>query len=60
MSVYQRITENNDIITVFWTDSLLEMILRKDNLDKAEDCSGCTYAKKFLIFWRAYTGLCYG
>lgn len=34
-SVYQRITENNDIITDFWTDNLLELILRKDNLNKA-------------------------
>ena len=33
-SVYQRITENNDIITDFWTDNLLELILRKDNLNK--------------------------
>lgn len=35
VSVYQRITENNDIITDFWTDNLLELILRKDNLNKA-------------------------
>ena len=35
VSVYQRITENNDIITNFWTDNLLELILRKDNLNKA-------------------------
>ena len=34
VSVYQRITENNDIITDFWTDNLLELILRKGNLDK--------------------------
>ena len=33
--VYQRITENNHIITDFWTDNLLELILRKDNLNKA-------------------------
>lgn len=33
--VYQRITENNDIITDFWTDNLLELILRTDNLNKA-------------------------
>ena len=32
---YQRIAENNDIITDFWTDNLLELILRKDNLNKA-------------------------
>ena len=32
---YQRITENNDIITDFWTDNLMELILRKDNLNKA-------------------------
>ena len=35
VSVYQRITENNDIITDFWRDNLLELILRKDNLNKA-------------------------
>ncbi|MEY8357369.1 group II intron reverse transcriptase/maturase [Lachnospiraceae bacterium 54-53] len=35
VSVYQRITENNDIITNFWTDNLLELILQKDNLNKA-------------------------
>jgi len=32
---YQRITENNDIITDFWTYNLLELILRRDNLNKA-------------------------
>lgn len=32
---YQRIAENDDIITEFWTDNLLELILRKDNLNKA-------------------------
>ncbi len=35
VSIYQRITENEDIITDFWTDNLLELILRKDNLHKA-------------------------
>ena len=41
VSVYQRITGsmelslNNHIITDFWTDNLLELILRKDNLNKA-------------------------
>ena len=35
VSVYQRITENNHIITDFWTDNLLELILRKENLNKA-------------------------
>ena len=35
VSVYRRITENNDIITDFWTDNLLELILRKENLNKA-------------------------
>ncbi|WP_330572048.1 hypothetical protein [Petralouisia muris] len=34
VSVYQRITENNDIIMDLWTDNLLEVILRKDNLNK--------------------------
>jgi RNA-directed DNA polymerase len=32
---YQRITENNDIITDFWMNNLMELILRKDNLNKA-------------------------
>ena len=32
---YQRIAENNHIITDFWTNSLLELNLRKDNLNKA-------------------------
>ena len=35
VSVYQRITENNDIITDFQTDNLMEQILHKDNLNKA-------------------------
>ena len=35
VSVYQRIAENNDIITNFWTDNLLELILRPENLNKA-------------------------
>ena len=32
---YQRITENNDIITNYWTNNLLDLILRKENLNKA-------------------------
>jgi RNA-directed DNA polymerase len=32
---YQRIAENNNIITDFWTDNLMGLILRKDNLNKA-------------------------
>lgn len=32
---YQRIAENNDIITDFWTNNLLELVLRRDNLNKA-------------------------
>ena len=32
---HQRIAENNDIITDFQTDSLMEQILHKDNLNKA-------------------------
>ena len=32
---YQRITENSDIITNYWTNNLLDLILRKDNLNKA-------------------------
>ena len=34
-SVYQRIAGGDDIITNFWTDNLLELIIRKDNLNKA-------------------------
>ncbi len=32
---HQRIAENNDIITDFWTNNLLDLILRKDNLNNA-------------------------
>ena len=32
---YQRITENNNIITDFQTDNLMEQILHRDNLNKA-------------------------
>jgi hypothetical protein len=32
---HQRITENNDIITGFWTNNLLELILRGENINKA-------------------------
>jgi Retron-type reverse transcriptase len=32
---YRRIAENNDIITEFWTNNLLELILRKHNLNQA-------------------------
>lgn len=32
---HQRIAENNDIITDFQTDNLMEQILHKDNLNKA-------------------------
>lgn len=35
VSAYQRITENNDIITDFQTDKLMEKILQVDNLNKA-------------------------
>ena len=34
-SAYQRITENNDIVTDFQTDGLMERILDKDNMNKA-------------------------
>ncbi len=34
-SAHLRITENNHIITDFWTNNLLELILRRDNLNKA-------------------------
>ena len=33
---YQRIAENNDIITDFWTNNLLELILRKDKQSISE------------------------
>ena len=32
---YGKITEKNGIITNYWTNNLLELILRKDNLNKA-------------------------
>ena len=35
VSAYQRIAENNDIITDFQMDNLMEQILHKDNLNKA-------------------------
>ena len=35
VSAHQRITENNDIITDFQADNLMEQILHKDNLNKA-------------------------
>ena len=35
VTAHQRITENNDIITDFQTDKLMEMILSNDNLNKA-------------------------
>ncbi|MCD8039071.1 MAG: group II intron reverse transcriptase/maturase [Lachnospiraceae bacterium] len=35
VSAHQRIAENNDIITDFWTNNLLELILRNDNLNNA-------------------------
>lgn len=35
VSAHQRIAENNNIITDFQTDNLMEQILHKDNLNKA-------------------------
>ena len=35
VSAHQRIVENNDIITDFQADNLMEQILHKDNLNKA-------------------------
>lgn len=35
VSAHSRITENNDIITDFQTDELLDVILQSDNLNKA-------------------------
>lgn len=35
VSVHQGIAGGDDIITNFWTDNLLELIIRKDNLNKA-------------------------
>ena len=32
---YSRITEKSGVITDYWTDNLLELILRKDNLNAA-------------------------
>lgn len=36
-SVYSRITENNNAITDFRTDRLMEQFLQSDNLNKAAD-----------------------
>ena len=32
---YRKIAEKSSIITGYWTDNLLDLILRKDNLNKA-------------------------
>ena len=32
---YSKITEKSGVITDYWTDNLLELILRKENLNKA-------------------------
>ena len=32
---YSKITEKSGVITDYWTNNLLELILRKDNLNKA-------------------------
>ena len=32
---YRKIAEKSGIITDYWTDNLLDLILRKDNLNKA-------------------------
>jgi group II intron reverse transcriptase/maturase len=32
---YRKITEKSGVITDYWTDNLLDLILRKDNLNKA-------------------------
>ena len=32
---YSRIAEKSSVITDYWTDNLLDLILRKDNLNKA-------------------------
>ena len=32
---YSKITEKSSVITDYWTNNLLELILRKDNLNKA-------------------------
>ncbi|MBQ3165236.1 MAG: group II intron reverse transcriptase/maturase, partial [Lachnospiraceae bacterium] len=32
---YRKITEKSGVITDYWTDNLLELILRKDNLNQA-------------------------
>ena len=35
VSAYQRIAETDSTITDFWVNSLLELILREDNLNRA-------------------------
>ena len=32
---YSKITDMSSVITDYWTNNLLELILRKDNLNKA-------------------------
>jgi retron-type reverse transcriptase len=32
---YRKITEKSGVITDYWTDNFLDLILRKDNLNKA-------------------------
>ena len=32
---YSKITEKSGVITDYWTNNLLDLILRKDNLNKA-------------------------
>lgn len=35
MFEYGKITEKSSIITDYWTNNLLDLILRKDNIDKS-------------------------
>ncbi len=35
VSVYSKITEKSGVITDYWTDNLLELILRKENMNSA-------------------------
>ena len=63
VSVYQRITGsmelslNNDIITDFWTDNLLELILRKENLNKAYKKVKSNKGKGVQIIFVGFYGL---
>ena len=49
---YSKITEKSSVITDYWTNNLLELILRKDNLKiKNFGIETTEEWAKFVIFW---------